>query len=394
MGTAIARETVTRARDSNRERLLGRLIETDRILTNVAVTSRFDLDGRLELSLSEVTGALGDSVTVLPIVVALGTLTPVSIAHVFLFFGLFQIVWGVRYGLPLSVEPMKALAGLAIAGALTYGELVAAGLLAGTVLVAVGATGTLGYVERYVGQPVIRGVQLAVALLLVEAGLDLSMGRPSMAVAGGAIAVVIAAVGYWRFAGLAVLGVGTLWTLVVAPLPALSLPTLTVFPTGDPALTVGAVEGTLAQLAMTVGNAAVATSLLLGDFFDAEVSADRLCRSMGTMTLAAVPFGGFPMCHGSGGLAGKYAFGARTGGANVVLGVLYLGAALVAGLWLGFPLAMLGALLFVVAAQLGRVAADTDHPVLVGAIGVLAVVTNVGVAFLGGLVYWLVAQRA
>src|SRR6056297_757576 len=152
-GTTTARKSVTRSRDSNPMQLLGRLIEAGRIPTNVAVTSRFNLDGRLELSLGEVTGALGDSVTVLPIVVALGTLTPLSIGHVFLFFGLFQIVWGVRYGLPLSVEPMKALAGLAIAGALSYGELVAAGLLAGTVLMVVGATGTLGYVERYVGQP-------------------------------------------------------------------------------------------------------------------------------------------------------------------------------------------------------------------------------------------------
>ena len=359
----------------------------------MAVSTAERVRERLPFAVGELTGALGDSVTVLPLVVALGALTPASLAHVLVGFGVFQIVWGVRYGLPLSVEPMKALAGLAIAGALTYGELVAAGLLAGTVLLVVGATGTLGYVERYVGQPVIRGVQLAVALLLVEAGLDLSMGQPSMAVAGGVIAIAIAAVGYWRFAGLAVLGVGTVWTLVVGPLPALALPTLTLFPTGSPAFTVGAVEGTLAQLAMTVGNAAVATSLLLGDFFDADVSADRLSRSMGTMTLAAVPLGGFPMCHGSGGVAGKYAFGARTGGANVVLGVLYLGAAVVAGLWLGFPMAMLGVLLFVVAAQLGRVAADTDHPVLVGAIGVLAVVTNVGVAFLGGLGYWLVSQR-
>ncbi|WP_136718096.1 putative sulfate/molybdate transporter [Halorientalis salina] len=359
----------------------------------MAVSAPFDLDDRIEFSVGEVTGALGDSVTVLPIVVALGALTPVSIGHVFLFFGVFQVVWGLRYGLPLSVEPMKALAGLAIAGALSYGELVAAGLLAGGVLLAVGATGTLGRVERYVGRPVIRGVQLAVALLLVEAGLDLSMGHPAMAVAGGAVALGVAAAGHWRLASLTVLGVGTGWTLFVGGLPAVSVPTLSAFPTGGPAFTTGAVEGTLAQLAMTVGNAAVATSLLLDDCFDADVSADRLSRSMGTMTLAAVPFGGLPMCHGSGGLAGKYAFGARTGGANVVLGVLYLGGALVAGLWLGFPMAILGTLLFVVAAQLGRVAADTDRPLLVGAIGVLAVATNVGVAFLAGLGYWLVAQR-
>jgi hypothetical protein len=111
------------------------------------------------------------------------------------------------------------------------------------------------------------------------------------------------------------------------------------------------------------------------------------------MSLAAVPLGGLPMCHGSGGLAGKYAFGARSGTANVVLGVLYLAGALVAGLWLSFPMALLGTLLGVVAVQLGRVALDTDHLPLVGAIGLLAVATNVGVAFLAGLGYWLARER-
>src|SRR3954468_14503055 len=33
---------------------------------------------------------------------------------------------------------------------------------------------------------------------------------------------------------------------------------------------------------------------------------------------------GIPTCHGSGGLAGYYAFGARTGGAVIIYGSLYL----------------------------------------------------------------------
>jgi len=36
------------------------------------------------------------------------------------------------------------------------------------------------------------------------------------------------------------------------------------------------------------------------------------------MNLTSVPFGGFPMCHGSGGLAAQYRFGARTGGQTLL----------------------------------------------------------------------------
>jgi len=350
----------------------------------VATERRTESPRGFDLSYGEVTGALGDSVTVLPIVVALGALTPVSLAHVLAGFGVFQVVWGLRYRLPVSVEPMKALAGLAIGGALTYGELVAAGLLAGATLLAVGASGTLATVERYVGRSVVRGIQFAVALILLEAGVGLAVDAPAVGAAGLVLATAVALVDS-RSAALAVLGVGVAWTVLTTGLPPVRPPTPALFPAGGPRLTGDALAGTAGQLAMTVGNAAVATSLLFSDLFDAEVASDDLATSMGAMSLVAVPLGALPMCHGSGGLAGKHAFGARTGAANLVIGALYLLAAPVAGLWLGFPMALLGALLVVVAAQLGQVALAARSPLAVG-IGLLGLLTNVGLAFAVGVV--------
>lgn len=139
---------------------------------------------------------------------------------------------------------------------------------------------------------------------------------------------------------------------------------------------------------MTVGNAAVATSLLLSDLYDADVSPDRLSGSMAAMCLTAVPLGGVPMCHGSGGLAGKHAFGARTGGANLVLGACYLAAVPFAGVVAAFPTPVLGVLLAVVAVHLGRRAVAVEGRgalalvVLVGGVGLL---WNVGAAFLVGV---------
>ncbi|WP_423750809.1 putative sulfate/molybdate transporter [Salinirarus marinus] len=347
----------------------------------------------VEISSGEVTGAIGDSITVLPVVVALGALTPLSVPHVLLWFGVFQILWGVVYGLPLSVEPMKALAGLAIAGALSYGELVAAGLLAGAVLLLAGRTDALAHVERFVGDSVVRGVQLAVALVLAQAGVDLALADPALAVGAGVAAVAFVAVGRAGTGALAVLGAGLALGVGAAGLPTPTLPGVP--PVTPPALTANALSGAAAQLAMTVGNAAVATSLLCADLFDAEVQPDELATSMGAMTLLSVPLGGLPMCHGSGGLAGKYAFGARTGGANVVLGVGYLLAALVAGVVVAFPTAALGVLLLLVAVQLAESARQTSSlPVTVG-VGVIGLLVNVGTAFvLGASVHWYLDRRA
>ncbi|ELY47509.1 putative sulfate/molybdate transporter [Natronorubrum sulfidifaciens] len=354
----------------------------------------------LEFSTAELTGALGDSVTVLPLLVALAATTSVSLPHVLVGFGVFQIVWGLYYGMPLSVEPMKALIGLAIVGSLSYPELAAAGLLAGGVLLALGNLGLVGRIQTVVGEPVIRGVQFAVALLLLEAAVGLSSGSLPTAVAGLAVVGMLAVVGYRQVSVLLVLGLGGSVAVVTAGLPAPQMPAPVLFPAGTPSLSGAALEGTVAQLGMTVGNAAIATALLCGDLYDRNVSPDTLSTSMGVTCLAAIPIGGIPMCHGSGGLAGKYAFGARTGGANIILGVGYLALALVAtgALLAAFPLSILGVLLVVVALELARAAVSPvdGHrgiAVVVG-VGIVGVAVNVGVAFvLGTVAFWFVSQR-
>lgn len=341
----------------------------------------------------EITGALGDSITVLPLIVALGLLTPASLPHVLIGFAVFQIVWGLYYGTPLSVEPMKALVGLAIAGALTYGEVVAAGLLAGVILLGAGRMGVLSKLAAVIGEPVIRGVQFSVALLLVVAGLEVAIGEPIVAGVGIVLALLIAFVSPQAVA-LGVLAFGTIWAITLAGIPTPSIPVLTLFPAGGPAFTVGALEGLIAQLAMTIGNAAVATSLLLSDLYNTDSSPDALAESMGIMNISAVPFGAVPMCHGSGGLAGKFAFGAQTGMANLYAGVLYAALALFAGILFAFPMAILGVLLLVVAWSLGKVALEnTDHRLIILGMGGLAIISNIGLAFVVGAIWWYVSQR-
>ncbi|MEF8781095.1 MAG: putative sulfate/molybdate transporter [Haloferacaceae archaeon] len=355
----------------------------------MGVSVYFGDDTALDFSWNEVTGAIGDSVTVLPIVVAVAVLSDLSLAVMLLWFGAFQIVWGLHYGVPVSVEPMKALAALIIAGTITTGEFLLAGLLLGVVLLAIGATGSLERVEQHVGSPVVRGIQLGVALVLLETGLRLGAGDLRLAALAAGVALVPIALGSRNLSALAVLvagaGVAALSTGVPSPsLPAPGGPLL--FGVGD--LTLPALEAAVGQLAMTVGNAALATSVLLGDYFDRDISADELSASMGAMNLLAVPLGGLPMCHGSGGVAGKYAFGARTAAANVVLGIGYAAVAVLGvGLVAAYPVSMLGVILALVALQLGRTSLRrAEHYPVVIAVAVCGLVVNLGAAFVLGAV--------
>ena len=351
-------------------------------------------ESRFDVAWGEVTGAVGDTVTVLPIVVAVAALTDLSLSHLLLGFAVFQVVWGLRYGHPMSVEPMKALAALVIAGGLSTGEYVAAGLLAGVTLLVVGRTGTLARLAPYVGEPVVRGIQVGVALILLRTGVTTGLAAPSLAALAVVVALVTVVTGHRDVAALAVLGLGAALAVTAAGTITPRLPTPPLLDPATLSFSRNAVGATVGQLAMTVGNAAVATSLLVEEYFDADASPDDLSTSMGVMNLLAVPLGAMPMCHGSGGVAGKYAFGARTATSNLVLGGLYLVLAVVAvDAVAAFPMAVLGVVLVLVAIELGRSGVDTEDPLLTGAVGVTALLVNVGVAFGVGIVGYHALKR-
>ena len=353
-------------------------------------------DTRLEFSWNEVTGAVGDTVTVLPIVVAVAVLTELSLAVMLIWFGVFQVIWGMYFGAPISVEPMKALAALILAGTISTGEFLVAGLLLGGILLLIGTTGTIRRLQHLLGPPVVRGIQLAVALLLLETGVRIGLGDPWLAAIALLIAVPMIVRGHVDSSAMLVLVAGGIIALYHVGLPAPQLPSTEsslLFGWGD--LSLPAVEATVAQLAMTLGNACLAASVLLHDYYDRDVSADQLSSSMGMMNLVAVPFGALPMCHGSGGIAGKYAFGARSAGSNVILGVGYvLTAVFAVGLLIAYPIAMLGVILVIIAAQLGYTSLErADEYWLVIGIALLGVLVNLGIALLVGVLAYVIVGR-
>jgi len=350
----------------------------------------------LDFAWHEVTGAIGDSVTVLPIVVTVAVLTDLSLTVMLIWFGVFQVVWGLYYGVPISIEPMKALAALVIAGSITTSELLLGGLLVSGVLLVIGQTDSLDHFDQYIDDSVVRGIQFGVALVLLETGGRLGLADPELAGLAGGVALLLIAAGYWNLSALVVLVLGGGIAILQTGLPSPALPPVeSLQQIHSLTFTLGAVEGAVGQLAMTVGNAALAASVLLDDYFDREISPDELSTSMGLMNLVAIPFGALPMCHGSGGIAGKYAFGARTAGANIILGVGYIGVALLAvGLVAVYPTAMLGVILALIALQLGWTSIrQTKGSLLVVGIGVIGLVGNLAVAFIVGVSISLAAAR-
>jgi len=354
---------------------------------------------KIRFTLPELAGSLGDFGTILPLILAVALVAQdVNPRYILLFFGIWFIVTGLWYRLPIPLEPMKAIAVIVISGSIGSGEIAAAGILLGILFLALGFGPLFAVIERYVPQSVVRGIQLGLALLLLKASVDFVFKDPFFFALGIAIIVGFLVVSRYRsvpdLSALVVIGVGVAGGLVLfgvppisfIPAPHLVVPTLPDVVNGFSALV-------LPQSVLTIANAVLATSLLTKDLFKKEIPPKRFSMTIGLMNLTSVPFGGFPMCHGAGGLAGQYRYGARTGGANIFAGAIFL----LLALFFSSPevlsivaVGALGALLVFVGIEMGKHSLRTDSLPVTVLIGILALVFSLTVAFLAGLaVAWL-----
>jgi SulP family sulfate permease len=313
-------------------------------------TFRFD---RVELA-----GSLGDLGTLLPIVVGMILINQLSPTTVFLAFGLFYLLTGFYYRLPVPVQPLKAVGAIAIAfpGQITESVIGAAGIIFGVILLLLSLSGMLDRIARLFTQPVVRGIQLALGLIFLRKGIELIVSQEiflSGATGKYSEYHVNLILGFLVFAMVLLLLDNTripaaLGALVVGIVAGLALGGLQ-----GRALAVGPTEVRvvlpslsdfyiaffmliLPQIPLTIGNACVGTADTCSSLFPkspllSRATAARFALSMGVVNLPAGFFGAVPMCHGTGGLAAHYRFGARTGGAPIMIGGLFIILALVLG---------------------------------------------------------------
>lgn len=157
----------------------------------------------------------------------------------------------------------------------------------------------------------------------------------------------------------------------------------------------------LPQVPLTLGNAVVAIKEENNRLFsDRPVSERTVAVSTGLMNTLGACVGAVPMCHGAGGMAGHVAFGARTGGALVILGagLLVLGlffSGSVGLLFRLFPAAVLGVILAISGAQLAAGAAwgGPRTARVVALVTAALCMWNVGIGIVVGIALHHLADR-
>ena len=316
------------------------------------------------LDLRELSGALGDLGTLLPLMLGSIAVVGLAPAPVLLGFAVFYVGTALHYRLPIPVQPMKAVAAVLLTAGIAPAGLAASGIMIGAALLVLGLTGWITRLARVVPQSVMAGLQLGLGLALALLSLDLMATAPVIAaVTFGLLAALLlmprwpsalialaAAVALAEVLGVPGMAVGTVSSAAV------SVPSLPSLEEMERAVSLFV----LPQLSLTFTNAMLLTALIAADYFGdraAHVTPARLSVTSGLANLLLTPLGALPMCHGAGGLAAHRRFGARSGTAPLALGLVLFAVALTPG-GLGLaalaaiPAAALGALLLMASGEL------------------------------------------
>lgn len=333
-------------------------------------------------------GSLGDLGTLLPLLIALTLTESISLSTTLVFTGLANILTGLFFGIPLPVQPMKAIAAVAVARSFSIKETSGAGLFVAGVIGLASVTGLLKWAGRIVPIPIVKGIQVGAGLSLVlSAGSTLlqPLGWTSPSAGDNLIWALLAfllllatvstsksAKGLSRIPyALLMFALGLIIALFallrtgadnLTPSfisiwrPHTYLPSPADFRTG--ALTAG-----LGQVPLTTLNSIIAVTHLSADLLPAQPipSETSIGMSVAAMNLVGCWFGAMPVCHGSGGLAAQHRFGARSGASIIFLGTiklvlgLFVGEEWLVGVLSRFPHALLGVMVIAAGVELARV---------------------------------------
>lgn len=353
-----------------------------------------------KFTLPEFTGSLADLGTIIPFILIAVSVTGMKLGPILLAFGIFYVVSGLLYRLPVAVEPLKAVGAIAVSSSLTQGEIVGAGLFVGLFFLFLGITGLIDKIAKVFPLSLIRGVQLGLALVLLVKGGQFIAGDLYL----GLIAVglfVFARVMNDRHSDLNfpgalvvfIVGIGYGFYRYGLPPFSLSLPFELYIPTLNDFVQ-GTYKAGIAQLPLTLTNAVLATSLLTSDLFKEKISNRKLSTTIGAACVSAPLMGGFPMCHGAGGMAAHYQFGARTGGSDIIIGTLFITLAFVATspMLALIPAGILGTLLFFTGVEMMRHAVMTDRMLVTAVAGVVMLLVDPTVGLVAGIGMFLFSK--
>ena len=289
---------------------------------------------RISINRNELSGAFGDIGTDLPLIIGMILASGLDTASVLITYGIMQLLTAFIYGIPMPVQPLKAVAMIVIAQKIGPNIIYGGGLAIGIVMLILTLTGMIDLIAKYIPKVVVRGIQFGLGIQLSMIALKdyvMSDSYPGYLIAGIAFVITILLLGNRKYPpAIFVIAAGIVYALVVhfdiltgtkmvqITGPKFYTPSLSDMLTGFLILA-------LPQIPLSIGNSIIATRQIAEDHFpERKITVRKISLTYSIINLINPFLGGIPTCHGSGGMAGHYAFGARTGGSVAIYGTMFL----------------------------------------------------------------------
>ena len=360
--------------------------------------------GEFEFNLRELAGSMGDFGTLLPLAIGYIVVNGLNPAGFLIMMGLVNIYMGLVYKLPMPLQPKKAVATVAIAQGWAPSLVYSTGFGLGIVWLFLYFTNLIKIIVKYTPKAVTRGIILALGISLFLKGFEffktgIIIGVISILIillfkkntkAPAAILLILFGILIMAFKGQlkGILDIG----FTLPPITNVSLKEIYQ----------GMILVGIAQIPLTLTNAVIAVTALLKEYFpEKPVTERKLLLNMGVVNTIVPFFGGFPMCHGAGGLAGQYTFGARTGGANIMEGLIEISLGLflsksILNLFSVFPMSIVGTMLIYVGYELVKLIKDIrkiQEIFIMLVTAILSIITNIAIGFVIGIVIFYIIQK-
>jgi len=279
----------------------------------------------------EFSGGLGDLPTFLVFLIPLAIYNNINPAPTLILSGIFNIINGLIFKLPIPIEPMKAVAAISIKNNYDYNIIYLSGVIIGIIFLILSFNGIIDKITKFTPQPVVKGIQIALGIIFIELGLKLINKNPFLALNYIIIIILILVIIISRKRefpiAFTLIFFGFVYTLLVND-NKLSVniykPEIINFNYSADLIKKSFVLS-LIQLSLSISNSVIATYFLLKDYFPKnEITPKKIAYSLFYMNTISCFFGSIPLCHGAGGISAQYNFGARTGKSIIILGILKL----------------------------------------------------------------------
>jgi len=328
----------------------------------------------LSFKLNEWSGSIGDLGTIIPLLFALVAFNNFPLNRTLFIWGFLYIITGIIYRVPVSVQPLKAMAVIALAQKLSVEYIASISVFYGIMMLILVLTGSLKFIQNWLTKELITGIQIGIGLILIGKAVEYGFGNQlyffgyNFPAVGYIFIFCISIIYFILYHNkllltlvIVVLSIicGILFQIEVPltiidgnrQLLVLHMPQMSVLLSGIPLLIIP-------QLPLTIGNAVIAANRTGHQLWKEQariLSTKRLATSIGISDILCGLVGCFPICHGAGGMAAHAQFGAKTGGSTIIIGSFFILFALsskINHLLFLVPIPLLASMLFVDATRM------------------------------------------